>query len=73
MMIDEIFCEFYITHAVHILTFTVSTKECIQYNTIHDKYQTLTYFGTGVPSRGVYRNYVVLLDSLRMALRCRNL
>jgi hypothetical protein len=52
----QIFCEFYVTHMVHILTFTVSTKECIQHNTIHD-------------NSGMLRNRCAISGSLQ-ELRC---
>jgi hypothetical protein len=39
---------FYITHTVRVLAVSISTNKCTWQNTIHDKYQTPTCFGSGV-------------------------
>ena len=50
----------YVTHTLYTVTYTVSINKCTQShtikhksrNTIRDKYETPTCFGTGMPSLG---------------------
>ena len=53
---------------IHSLCQPTNVLNKIQYNMIHDKFQTATSFGTGVPSSGNLlgqRNSVMILNNVR--------